>query len=126
MSYNIIWEENGIILCFLDEVTNDDLINANLEILGDPRFKKINYQLLDLINVSSYPIDSSGIRRVAELDARAYKINPDIKVALVANELIAKGLLNMYNVYVEIAGDDVRWLSEVFESIEDAKLWLHD
>ncbi|MCW9014245.1 MAG: hypothetical protein OQL06_10710 [Gammaproteobacteria bacterium] len=125
MSYNISWEENGVIISFLDEVTNDDLINANLEILDNPKFKKINYQLLDLINVTKYPIDSGAIRRVAELDAKAYKKNPNIKIALVANNVVAKGLLNMYTVYFELAGDDLRWKTGAFESIQDANKWLN-
>lgn len=124
MSYDISWEENGVILYFLDEVTNDDLINANLELLASPRFNEINYQLVDLLNVTKYPVDSNAIRRVAELDAKAYKINPNIKIALVANNLIAKGLLNMYIVYFEFASDEHRWKSEIFESVQDANKWL--
>jgi len=125
MSFEIVWEANGVVFRFVNEMTSDTLITANLEALNNPKFKTINYQLMDLRDVSSYPIETSAIRRVAELDARAYKINPNVKVALVANQVVAKGLLNMYNVYFEIAGNDLRWQSEIFESIQDAYNWIN-
>jgi len=124
MSYKIDWEERGVVLSFAGGFGNDDFIQANIELYEDPRFACIRYQIFDLLEVASYPVDSNAIRKIAELDAIAFETNPNIKVAVVANKLVVKGLLNMYNAYFEIAGNQSRWESEMFDTVEDARKWL--
>ena len=125
MAYKTFWEEKGIYWVFSGTLKNVDLINCNKEVYEDPRFQNIEYELCDFNAVDSFPVNATTIRMVAEMDAEAYKINPNIKTAIVANQKVMKGLTNMYNVYFELAGNDVSWETEIFEKIEDARKWIN-
>ena len=125
MAYKTIWEEKGIYWVFSGALENDDLIKSNKEAYEDPRFQNIEYELCDFNAVDSFPVDSTTIRMVGEMDAQSYKINQNIKVAIVAKQDVMKGLTNMYTTYFEIAGNDISWEIQVFVTIEDARKWIN-
>jgi hypothetical protein len=125
MAYKTHWEEKGIFWVFSGVLKNDDLISCNKEVYEYPEFKNIEYEICDFNAVDSFPVDASTIRMVAEMDAKAYKINPGIKVAIVASQDIMKGLTKMYSVYFEMAGNNTSWETEVFVTIEEARKWIN-
>jgi len=125
MSYKITWEEKGVYLFFSEALTNDDLIRCTKELHADPRFSNFEYTINDFNAVESFPIDSTAIQLVAEMDAIQYKINPILKTAVVANRLVITGLTNMYKKYFELVSNDAIWETEIFETIEEARKWIN-
>lgn len=124
MSFEIIWEDEGVKVILTHEISND-FFEVNKKVISDPRYKNIKYQIFDFTHVSKFPIESSVIRRIAESDQKAYLINPEIKLAIIANQLVMTGLTNMYKTYFELAGDDKTWDTEIFENENDARSWLN-
>jgi hypothetical protein len=125
VSYKFTIEEQGTYTVFSGEFNNEDLINSNNEIYQIPHFSDIKYQILNFNNVNKFPVDATAIRAAAEQDARFYKINPNIKVAIIATEIVIKGLINMYRVYFEFAGDDTSWEIQNFSTDVDARNWVN-
>jgi len=124
MSYKIYWKDTGLICEFEKDYTNEDQLNSNQEIYKDSRLSSIEYGILDFNLVTSFPINTSVIREIAYMDAKLYKINPTLKLALVANQTVMKGLINMYKTYAEIANDDITWDTQCFESLAQAETWV--
>ena len=125
MSYKINIEDRGVYCIFSGTFTNDDLMNCNNEISTIPHFSELEYEIVNFNNVIEFPIESNVIRVIAEQDAELYKINSNIKVAIVANQNVMKGLTNMYKTYFEISGNDISWEIEIFDTIEDAREWIN-
>ena len=124
MPYEIIWEEKTVHIVFNGDFTDDELMRGNLELSGHPNFNAMEYGIFDLLNVENFPVTSQGIQRTAELDAITYVSNPNLKLAIVSNKLVVKGITNMYKVNFAIAGNDNSWETQFFESLEDARKWL--
>ncbi len=124
MSFKIKWEEKGIICAFDKAFTCESLLQSNQEISEDHRFTSIKYSIHDFSSVESFPIKSSTIREIAYIDAELYKINPNIKLAIVGNKAVMKGLAQMFKTYFEIAANGVIWDTVIFETLEDARVWV--
>ncbi len=125
MSYKFIIEDQGIYTIFSGLLTSHDLINSNNEIYQTPNFSNQKYQLLNFNNVKEFPVESSAVRTVAEQDSIYYKINPNLKVAIVANTQVVKGLTNMYKTYFELSNNETSWEIEYFETEEAARAWVN-
>ena len=69
-----------------------------------------------------FEASSETVRRVANMDAEASKRNPNIIVAIVASQLVIRGLANLYRLNSEIAGGT--WETEFFETEQEAREWL--
>jgi len=125
MSYKLAFEERGVYCFFHDSLTTDDFINFNRDVSKISQFSEFKYQIINYINVVAFPLDCNAIRTVAERDAKLYKINPNIKVAIVANAEKIKGLAKVYKTYFEISGDDKSWDIKIFETGKDARKWIN-
>jgi len=125
MSYIFTIEEQGTHTAFSGDFTNEDLINSGNEISQLPHFSNIKYQIVDFNNVNAFPVETHAIIAVAEQDAELFKINPNIKVAIIATKQVIKGLTNMYHTYAEIAGNNVAWEVKNFETEDDARKWVN-
>ena len=126
MSYITSWEENGVYWVFSETLTNDDLLISTKKLYADPRYPNINYTINDFNAVTEFPIDSSVVRQVAEIDAKHSKINPNIKVAIVANSQVIKGLTKMYQTYFELSIEQDTPFVKIFETVDDARKWINN
>lgn len=124
MAYEIVWEATGAQFVFKKEFSSEDVLRANEEFASDSRSSDAKYAIYNLIDVQEFPIESKAIRKVAEMDARLFAVNPDMKFAIVAAQLVMKGLTRMYEVYLEFATGGDRWDTEIFSSIDDARKWI--
>jgi len=124
MSYKILWEENGCKITVTD-VLGNDFLKPSIKVTTDARFINSKYRIVDFNMVKEFPIDSNTIRQIAESDIRAYKINPNIKIAILANKLVIKGLANVYNTYFELSNDDKTWELKIFETENQAREWIN-
>jgi len=124
MAYEIIWETKGAQFVFKKEPSYEEVWQANNEFVLDVRFPSAMYVLYNLIDVKKFPIESKDIKKTAELDAKLYEINPDIKIAIVGTLAVIKGITSMYKVYFGFASNGDIWGTKIFDSIDDARKWL--
>ena len=122
MSYELIWEDRGVLFQFQNVVTGDELVQSNLDVYADPKFESIEYELAMFSDSVEFEASSETVRRVANMDAEASKRNPNIIVAIVASQLVIRGLANLYRLNSEIAGGT--WETEFFETEQEAREWL--
>jgi len=125
MSYNIIWEDKGFKI-ITTGVFGNDFLNASVKATTDSRFINAKYAIVDFYSVTDFQIDTNTIKEIAKSDTRAYKINPSMKLAVVANKLVMTGIANMYKTYFELTNSDKSWTMNVFESETEAREWIND
>jgi hypothetical protein len=121
MAYITFWEEKGIRWIFNSDLTNDDLLKCNQELYEDTRFLNIDYEICDFTAVEKFSLESDVVRQVARMDVEQSKRNPNIKVAIISNELVIRGLTRMY----QITGDASAWETQIFNNEEDARVWIN-
>jgi|SaaInlV_200m_DNA_3_1039701.scaffolds.fasta_scaffold05010_2 hypothetical protein len=124
MAYEIIWETKGAQIVFKEKPSYEEVWQANNEFVLDARFPSAMYVLYNLIDVKKFPIESKDIKKTAEIDAKLYEINPDIKIAVVGTLAVMKGIIGMYKVYFGLALNGKIWEIKTFNSIDDARKWL--
>lgn len=120
MPYSSYWEQQGVLFVFSGIVTDQDLLEANLDIYDDPRFMDLRYEVANFLDVTEFNVTSDMIRKVADLDYAASKRNPNIAVAIVDTSAVIKGLANMW----AYSGGAEVWESELFEDEVLAREWL--
>ena len=120
MPYELSWEGGGVRTAFRGVVTADDLIRSNLEIYKDARFETIRYEIADFREAESRTFDAEAIRSVAHLDRAQSVRNPNMKVAIIASGALARGFARVY----ALSGGDSPWVTQFFETEEDAVSWL--
>jgi len=125
MSYELTWEKEGFKVVTTG-VFGNDFLDTSIKATTDPRFIAAKFGIVDFNNVTDFLIDTETIKLIAKSDARAYKINPNMKLAIVANETIMTGIANMYKTYFELNNSDKSWAMNVFESEIEARDWIND
>ena len=120
MPYETHWEDEGIHWVFSGIVTDDDLLRCNLELYDDARFESIRYEIADFRAGESFTVTAKTLRRVARMDRDQAVRNPSVKVAVIATAAVQKGLAQVY----ALSGGDTPWVTEVFDSEEDARAWF--
>jgi hypothetical protein len=120
MPYEVKWESRGVYWRFFGRATGFEILQANLDAYGDPRFEELKYQIADFLEIESLEMDLREVKKIAYMDKAAARSNPNVRVALVAKpetlEMHAK-------LHAEYAGYSP-WETEVFESLEEARSWL--
>jgi len=84
MSYENIWEKNGVYRKYNSGITGKELIQAAEDVLGHKLFDSISYVINDLLQVTEHDVKTSDIITLSEMDRVAADINPNVKVAIVA------------------------------------------
>jgi hypothetical protein len=120
MPYCISWKPDGIIWTFHHILTNDDVIQANLDIYGDPRFDDLRYQIVDISGVRQFHVTNDIFDEAAAMDEAAALSNPNLVVAVVATGEEAVTVAETY----EAAMSSSRWEVRIFNSMEKAVQWV--
>ena len=120
MPYETIWEEKGVYWKYSGILTGDDILQSNIGIYGDSRFDNLRYQLVDMLDVESFDVDTEAMEEVTAMDAGASQTNPRLVVALVATQVQAKRLVELY----ETTTGGAPWETAIFESVEEARVWI--
>ena len=120
MTFEAIWEEKGIYWKYSGILTGDDILQSNVSIYGDSRFDKLRYQLLDMLDVESFDVDTEAMEEVTAMDLGASQTNPNLIVAVVATQVQARRLVELY----ENTTGGAPWETEIFESVEAARAWI--
>jgi hypothetical protein len=120
MSYRACWDDYGVRFEFYDVLTAQDLMGSSKELVEDPRFENIAYELGNFHNVKSVEVSSTTVRHMAKIDLAASKRNPNLKIALVVDSMLMLSLTRMW----ELSGGGKIWEARIFDNEEAAKLWI--
>jgi len=123
MSHKLLWENDGLKIITTGALDNE-LLDFSIEARKDPRFIHVRYSIVDFRDVEDFPIDSSVIRQIALSDTKAYRLNPNMKLAILANKLVVTGLMHIYKSYFELHNNEERWEIRIFETEDEARKWI--
>ncbi len=121
MAYETHWEAEGVRWVYAGVMTDDDILRSNLEIYSDPRFESIRYQIADLRGVDRFDGSARAVRRLSRMDRDQATRNPGIRVAILADDALVRGIANVY----AMSGAESPWETRVFKSEEEARRWLN-
>ena len=115
--------DGGIISRGEGVVTGSEIKEVNDIIYESPeKIKNIVYQICDLTNVSNISLSNSEIEEIAEQDSKAFQINPNMFIAIVADDDLIYGLSRMW----EALAYDYPFESTVFRTMDDAQQWIRE
>ncbi|MDA3953151.1 MAG: hypothetical protein PF485_05865 [Bacteroidales bacterium] len=121
MTFNIIWDKEGVYVKFRGVVTAQDLIDANNYVLSNANFDSICYQIFDFLDIDDFNISSYDIEIIAMMDKSQSEIKKEMKIAIVTKNNYIKEITSEYDQYM--TGSD--WETKIFDSIEIAKIWVN-
>jgi len=125
LSYQIIWEQHGVVEQFSGSITSAQILSCNESVCADSRFDAIRYQIHDLLDVSMAEITDIAetlqlVERIAATDKAAAKSNPKVRIAIVTRHETLGTLASFYS--SELSNSS--WTCEIFESVAAARKWL--
>ena len=122
MSYETIWEPQGIYQRFWGVVSSPELFDSLADIHRDPRVATIRYVIKDYIGVDVFDVGMKTLLEGRALSMVAQQANPDITVAVVttnpeiiqASEIASSYQLDAYprKTWPTLA-DARKWIEEV-------------
>lgn len=121
MPYTTTWEESGVVWTFRGKVTGDEILRANREIYGDPRFDRLKYQIVDLTGVESFDVTEDDMAVIAANDRAAARSRPQVRIAVAAVDDVIKDLSAFY----DAAMVGVAWHQQIFDSMREAREWVN-
>lgn len=108
----------------LSKLEDEDLLALNDASLSHPDFESLTHIIADFTMAPRSNLTIGCVRAIAERDAASVPRNPNMLVAVVANQQVLRGMTNVYRAYLEHAADTPSWQTKYFESLEEAKAWL--
>ena len=116
-------EDGGIIVRGEGVLTGSEIKAVNDVIYDSPeKIEKILYQLVDFTDVSDISISNAEIKELAMQDIRAFKVNPNMFIALAAKEDLIYGLARMWEAFAYKPPFEVM----VFKKMDDAQQWIKE
>jgi hypothetical protein len=119
MPYQILWEPEGVYKHFSGYVTSDEFYQSIDKFQGDSRFLNARYSINDFTDVEGHGITERDVKHYAAFGTGAYRINPNIKIAIVTQDPIIADLINLY-----IGTKIVRFPLRIFPNLLAARDWL--
>lgn len=121
MSFETIWENNGVYQRFRGQLTKQDKENANHEVMGSQRFEEIKYWIVDSLEIESYMPNQTDAMVSAAHDLGAEHYNSDLLMAFVANNI---DHIDNIKHYMGILEQYSAWKVRLFDDIESARKWI--
>ena len=116
-------EDGGIIVRGEGVLTGSEIKAVNDVIYDSPeKIEKILYQLVDFTDDSDISISNAEIKELAMQDIRAFKVNPNMFIALAAKEDLIYGLARMWEAFAYKPPFEVM----VFKKMDDAQQWIKE
>ena len=124
MAYITHWEDRGIYWRYTGMLTLDEMHRANDELIRDPRFDDITYQISDFLEVEGIdlPTDKmeSVTKQLACLDLAAAKTNPHVKAVIIVD---SEEFHTLAEIYAEIVNKSP-WQVYITDTMQDARRWI--
>lgn len=119
MSYELVWEPQGVTSRYAGVFSRNDLSFSVRRIHGDYRFDDLRFVIHDCLDVESISATFADIDEVAATDKAAALTNPRIVVAFVSTQPSITSLAHRY-AYSEMNAYPTR----VFPSRLEARSWI--
>ncbi len=86
MTIQVNYLENGIGIELIASgiVTGEEVIEAQKEIYNEEDFKKQRYKIVDRTDCTKYQVYPEEIEKIAEMDDKASRINPNLIIAVIS------------------------------------------
>lgn len=120
MSYELIWEPQGVVKRFWGHVSDSDILNAVNSVCGDSRFDDLRFVINDLTGVESQSVSGAAIEHYAAERIGALQCNPRIASPFVASSPSALAIVKA--VTSPALGTEHPW--RIFSKVGDAREWL--
>lgn len=121
MSYELIWEQKGVVKHFFGHVTCQEILAAGNKSQGDHRFDRYRYAINDFLDCTKFENDSSVLEEIAAMAGAAERTNPNIKIAVVAKlpEIIAA-----FGHYAKVPLQS--YPTRLFSTLAEARAWISE
>jgi hypothetical protein len=123
MPHHLGYESNdlGVLITLSGLIKADEISELNEELMSDELFRQWHYQIWDFSDVERLELTESDLRRFAMQDARASRINPNQKVALIRRRNpSSSGLDTIYHIFGDVWGG---YESRTFSDYDTARKW---
>jgi hypothetical protein len=115
-SYRIDTAAGVVFVTFHGRVTDQDMLEGQRQLAGDPAFRPTMRQCVDARGVTDLSITAAGVRELAKGSIFA----PGSRRAIIAGSETTYGYGRMFQILRDASGDEVR----VFRTVEAAHRWL--
>ncbi len=97
INVNFLDNDIGVEIVASGIVTGEEIIEAHVEIYNIKHLRKQKYHIIDRSHCEEYNVTSEDVRKIAEIDKAAAKINPNIIVALVSPTDLQFGMSRVWS-----------------------------
>lgn len=120
MGYELMWEPpSGLIKSHFGQVAGREVLEANRRAEADFRFDSLRWVINDFSKCTEVSVTPAEVELISAIDRAAAKTNPSIRIAIVATHQ------EVVDASIAYANDSLTpFLTKVFNSIDDARLWL--
>lgn len=119
MGYELKWEARGVIKCFFGRVDSDQVMRSVEATEADPRFDNYHYVINDFLSCTEFSLSEERLEEIAAIDGAAARLNPRIKVAVVAT------LPSVIEAAKQYATSPLTsYTTRIFSTLEDARKWI--
>ena len=103
MTIQVNYLENGIGIELIASgiVTGEEVIEAHKEIYNEEDFKKQRYKIVDRTDCTKYQVYPEEIEKIAEMDDKASRINPNLIIAVISTTSLQYGMTRMWQAYLK-------------------------
>lgn len=113
------WEENSLYRYFYDVVSGEEVINANLELHGNPHFTELKYVINDFTETTEFDTCHADITKIVAFDKVASVSNKRLKIAIIVT---LDSLLSWINIYFDKMKNQP-YECKIFKNADDAYKW---
>jgi hypothetical protein len=124
MSYEINWEENGVVVRFWGTYTFEVNNDADLEVYSAPQLEGLKYVIWDLTDISEMSMTEDEAVLPATHNKLASSRLLHVKVAMIATDQQTRRVCEAYVAGCRNRG--VGWDFMVSDSMETIRKWIAD
>lgn len=116
MAFDLKWESDGVYAKFYGDLSTDDLIRFNSQVVGDSRFDYIRYEICDFLDVEKILGGQKETREIATVNKIASSWNNGLHIMVVTNSAYLQSQTKLYENFVK----DTEWKIDIYDSLEKA------
>ena len=123
MTYKLVWESPGAILCnFYGTISAAELSEATNDFYNDPRSDHTTVTIWNFTEMTGFDVRGAEAAEIAATDFAASLYLKPIKSAFVVRDPDFSNLARQYVDEMKHYGS--RWTNGVFESLDEARMWV--
>lgn len=122
MAIESSWEEaGGLYWKYSGTLVIEDIMRANLKVMGDHRMDEVRYVIADFHDVERSSISPDDVIKIAVFDEAATRSLRCLKIAFVVHGETQQALAKLYELK---SREGTSWEYRSFSCAEDARAWL--